>query len=272
MSHYAISELDDLNLVHEFLSGDPAYAAYALADLEPPAADHCRWFAASRTGQIEGLALVYDPMELAILFLMGDPPALSALLLHGVGPERVFFTAPSAVTNILPDFYRVDEMMGMLRMRITSGIFNPYIDPASVPMEVVTLELDDSADVQALLDLTSRADGRDPRDVFFEPQMLLDGTYRGVKIDGQLVAVAGTHIVSRRAGVAALGNVAVHPDHRRKGLGGLVSQATTRALIDQEYELIVLNVRQNNQAANKIYRRLGYKPITPYVEGVAERY
>lgn len=272
MPHYAITELHDLEQIREFLLTDPAYAAYALADLEPPAVDHTRWFAAARTGEIEGLALVFEAAEPQILFLMGEPPALSALLVHGIGPDKIAFAAPNDMTDILTDFYQVDEMLGMFRMRITSGIFNPYLDPASAPAEVKSVELDEAADVRALLDLTSEEDGRDPQDVFFEPKMLLDGYFRGLRIDGKLVAVAGTHIVSKPAGVATLGNVAVHPDHRRQGFGGLVTQATTQALLDDDYELIVLNVRQNNQAANKIYRRLGYKPITPYIEGIAERY
>jgi ribosomal protein S18 acetylase RimI-like enzyme len=176
------------------------------------------------------------------------------------------------MTDVFPDFYHIVEMMGMFRMRITKGIFNPYIDPGTAPGEVIPLTRSDSAGISALLDLTSEADGRDPRDVFFEPGLVDAGYYRGLRIDGELIAVAGTHIVSKPSSVAAVGNVAVHPDYRRQGLGGLVSQVTTQALLDDGYEMIVLNVRQNNQAANKIYRRLGYKQITPFIEGIAERH
>lgn len=272
MALFAISELEDIDQIRRYLSGDAVYAAYALADLEPPAASHARWFAAAQSGEIEGLALVYDPIEPAILFLMGDTPALSALLMHGIGPDRIFFSAPSEMASVLPDFYRISETMGMFRMRITKGIFNPYADMTATPGEIVTMALPDAPEIAALLDLTSEADGRDRRDVFFEPQMVADGYYHGLRIDGTLVALAGTHITSRSAGVAALGNVVVHPDHRRHGYGGLVSQVATEALLNDGFELVVLNVRQNNQAANKIYRRLGYKQMAAFIEGIAERY
>ena len=57
MSFYAISKLNDPEQIRTFLNTDSAYSAYALADLDPPASAHCDWFAASRTGEIEGLAL-----------------------------------------------------------------------------------------------------------------------------------------------------------------------------------------------------------------------
>lgn len=272
MSLYAISELDDPEQIREYLYGDEAYAAYALADLEPPHAAHSRWFAAAQTGQIDGLALVYDEMEPTILFLMGDRPALSALLMSGIGPGSVFFTAPADMADALPDFYNVTESMGMFRMRITRGIFNPYVDTGTASGGIILLGPQDAPDVSELIDLTSDADGRDRRDVYFTQDMLLDGYYRGIRLDNTLVAVAGTHIAARTAGVAAVGNVVVHPEQRRRGFGGLVSQAVTEALLTDGYELVVLNVRQNNAPANKIYRRLGYKQVAAFVEGYAERH
>lgn len=272
MAYYAISELDDKALIHNYLASDPAYAAYALADLQPPEAEHSRWFAASRTGEIEGLGLVYSALHETILFLMGDTSALSALLMHGIGPSHVFFSAPSALIDVLPDFYRVDETLGLFRMRVTRGIFNPYIHPEDMPGEIVALRPANFEEMQILIAETSEADSRDIRDVAFDMDMLSDGYYCGLRIDGKLVAMAGTHIASKAASVAAMGNVSVHPDYRRHGYGGLVSQVVTEALLNDEFELVVLSVRQNNQAANKIYRRLGYKPMCTLIEGIAERY
>ena len=51
------------------------------------------------------------------------------------------------------------------------------------------------------------------------PELLDTGLYGGIREDGELVAVAGVHVLSERHGVAAIGNVFTHPDHRRRGLG-----------------------------------------------------
>ncbi|MBN1429770.1 MAG: GNAT family N-acetyltransferase [Anaerolineae bacterium] len=268
---YAISELTDIDRIREYLKSDIHYAAYSLGDLEPPYSEHATWYAASRTGEIEGLALVYRGLKPPILFLMGDVSALSAMLLYGIGPDEIFFNIKPDVRKMLESFYKIEEAHTMTRMRITGGIFKPIENTADPPTPIVTLGKEHVADIINLQEEASRADGRDTRDVAFSPEMIEDGYYRGIYQDDRLVAAAGTHIVARQAGMAAVGNVVVHPEHRQKGLGSLVSQAVTQALIDDKLELIVLNVRQNNQPAVKIYRKLGYRQVSTFIEGAAGR-
>lgn len=268
---YAISQLTDIDQIREYLTTDVHYAAYTLGDLEPPYSDHATWYAASRSGQIEGLVLVYEGLEPPILFLMGDVPALSAILLYGIGPDEVFFNVKPDALKMLESFYMPEEANPMFRMRITRGIFKPLGSQSDPPTPIVTLGGEHVADIVRLQEEASLADGRDSRDVAFSPEMLKDGYYRGIYADGQLIAAAGTHIVARQASMAAVGNVVVHPEQRQKGLGSQVSQAVTQALIDDRLNLIVLNVRQNNQPAIKIYRKLGYRQTGSFVEGAARR-
>jgi len=271
MALYAISELTDREQVRSYLATDINYAAYAIGDLEPPYSDHARWFAASRTGEIDALALVYSALDPQVLFLMGDILAISALLLQGIGADSVFFTARPDSEEVLRTFYKIDHLYSMFRMRVNKGIFKPLENAGAPGNETQPIGATQLTDVETLIRAAALADDRDMGDIAFSADMLNDGYYRGIYRDGRLAAIAGTHMTASQAYMAAVGNVVTHPDYRRHGLGSLVSHAVTAALVNDGFELIVLNVRQNNQGALKIYRKLGYKQVCPYIEGVAVR-
>jgi ribosomal protein S18 acetylase RimI-like enzyme len=272
MGIYAISQLTDLKQVRAYLETDRNYAAYALGDLDPRYVAYTTWLAASRTGEIEGLALIYRALDPMVLFLMGEVPALSAMLMHGIGPDKVFFTAKPELEGILPAFYRVDHVSYMYRMRVTAGTFVPLEGYDHHPTPPIALEERHAGEVHELHKLAARADGRVWEDVAFTPEMLRGGYFYGIHKGNRLVAVAGTHVVAHEERMAAVGNVVVHPDERRRGLGSLVSHAVTQALIDDKFDLIVLNVNQSNRAAIKIYRKLGYRQVGEFIEGLAERH
>ena len=54
---------------------------------------------------------------------------------------------------------------------------------------------------------------------FFYGSMVTDGVFFGVYKGEDLIAAAGTHLVSREEGAAAIGNVYVRRDRRGRGLG-----------------------------------------------------
>jgi GNAT superfamily N-acetyltransferase len=100
---------------------------------------------------------------------------------------------------------------------------------------------------------------------WFDPRMLETRRYVGVRVEGQLAAVAGVHVYSPRYRVAALGNIATHPRHRKKGLG----EAVTRALCDRlsrDTDLIGLNVHAENRTAIDLYGRIGFRTCASYEE------
>lgn len=103
---------------------------------------------------------------------------------------------------------------------------------------------------------------------FFDDSMVRAGIYHGVREAGVLVAVAGTHVVTPTA--AAIGNVYVRHDARGRGLAGRVTAAVAHALRDRGIGTIVLNVRQDNAAAIRVYERLGFVVHGEFVEGFAE--
>jgi len=118
--------------------------------------------------------------------------------------------------------------------------------------------------IHALKDLYAE----DPPE-FFLDQMLKDGIYFGLYEGSDLVAVAGTHIVSHRYGVGGLGNIYTRADRRSRGFATRVTSAVSGALINDGFQTIVLNVREDNPAAIRVYDRLGYQPHCRYFEMIA---
>ncbi len=53
-------------------------------------------------------------------------------------------------------------------------------------------------------------------------------------------------------------NIAVHPDHRREGLGYTIVQALLRHAKDCRLESVSLEVRASNTAAIELYRKAGF--------------
>ena len=72
-----------------------------------------------------------------------------------------------------------------------------------------------------------------------------DGVYYGMRVNGQLVAAAGTHVVSATARLAVVGNVLTHVDYRGRGFATATTGAVTADLL-RFCDQVVLNVRADN--------------------------
>jgi predicted GNAT family acetyltransferase len=79
------------------------------------------------------------------------------------------------------------------------------------------------------------------------------------------VAAAGVHLADPRCGVAAIGNVATHPEHRRQGLARRVLATLCHRLLG-DVDVVGLNVRRDNHAARALYEALGFITLTGYEE------
>ena len=85
-----------------------------------------------------------------------------------------------------------------------------------------------------------------------------------------VVAAAGTHVISREAGLAVVGNVLTHADHRGRGYAKAVTSAVTAELL-RFCDQVVLNVRADNPPALQAYRRLGYREHVRFEERLVHR-
>ncbi len=239
-----------------FLQRDRLYAAYAIGDLEAELFAKSQWFGAEDDGKIQTLALFFTGLEPPVLFTMGDTEGLAAILDSALQPERAYFTCRAEHLPAVRAFYALDEIEEMYRMVITPADFRPVAGP--------TIELDLSH-LDALRQLYRLGEGD-----AFAPYQLRDGIYCGVEVGGQLVSVAGTHLVSPTYGVAAVGNIFTHPDHRRRGYATTCTSHVVEELLASGLD-VVLNVNQRNTEAISIYQKLGFRRYCPYIEVIGNR-
>ncbi len=249
------STLTDKSQILAYLETDYLYAAYAIGDLEPGMFTQSAWAGAERDGRMEALALYYTGLKPPVLFLMGDADGLRAILEDALCPGRVYFTCRTEHLPMTRDFYAWDETIPMWRMVLQPARFR------SVAGNCVRLTLAHTGQLAELYALG----GGDA----FSPAQIEHGVFYGVLADGQLVAAAGTHLVSPTYGVAAVGNVFTHPDYRGRGYGTATTSAVVAGLLQRGIRDIVLNVGRGNVKAIRIYERLGFEHHCPFLEGPA---
>jgi ribosomal protein S18 acetylase RimI-like enzyme len=129
--------------------------------------------------------------------------------------------------------------------------------PAPRPYEDLVEEITDDDEVNALLDVAyPHTEAR--------PGSTLARRFYGIRWGGRLVACACDrsspypHEPGQSVGV--IGAVAVHPDHRRGGLGAAVTAALTRQLATT-HALVALGQVADNEAATLLYAQLGYTGV-----------
>jgi ribosomal protein S18 acetylase RimI-like enzyme len=129
--------------------------------------------------------------------------------------------------------------------------------PAPRPYEDLVEEITDNDEVNALLDVAFPHTGARPGSAVVR-------RFYGIRSGGRLVACACDrsspypHEPDQSVGV--IGAVAVHPEHRRHGLGAAVTAALTRRL-SPTYELVALGHVADNEAATLLYPQLGYTGV-----------
>ncbi|MCK6574565.1 GNAT family N-acetyltransferase [Myxococcota bacterium] len=103
-------------------------------------------------------------------------------------------------------------------------------------------------------------------DNFFDPAQLGTGLYFGVREEGELVSVAGVHVVSATYDVAVIGNIVTHSEHRGRGLATRCVARVLSALFGQVTH-VALNVQATNVPALACYRRFGFTEQSKCLEG-----
>lgn len=272
---YTVALTTDKPKLYAFLQTDPIWAAYAIGDLEPAHFSWCTWHVAEdAAGRLAGLALLYRRLDPPVLLTMGEPAAVAAILEQMALPLQVYVSAREEHLPLLLARYdfSADRVRPMLRMAVTAETFRPAAGGRGDPAP--TLRRLGAADVPAIEALLAHGGPFAPD--AFTPDQVDEGVFIGLEAqDGSdrggetppLQAVAGTHLVAPAWGVAAVGNVYVHPDWRGRGYGALVSSAVTADLLQRGLQ-VVLNVDQNNPAAIRLYRQLGFAVHCPFIEGI----
>jgi RimJ/RimL family protein N-acetyltransferase len=250
-----LRRLRDVDSVRAHLERSRAYSAYALAYLDKrlfPMADFYEAVSGDRTALLMHGRGGLGPSTVTL----GDTALVGQLLSLHPGPRQAFVTCePEHVDTVLTT-HNVWRPQTMLRMQLSREDFKP-----ATPQPAVRRLIE--ADAFELNRLYNEESAR-------YTGQIVEGVYFGSFHRGWLVAAAGTHIYSKREGVAVIGNVFTHQDFRGRGLGTAVTSAVASHLL-QFCDLVVLNVDPANRTARHVYEQLGFKDTGRLVEAMATR-
>jgi ribosomal protein S18 acetylase RimI-like enzyme len=241
--------------IQTILESDRLYAAYAIGDLEPGMFEDCTWATAEKGGVPQAIVLHYAGLMPPPLFLMGNGEGLRAILNCQLRPAPVYVTCRPQHLLLVREYYDWPDAVPMWRMVMSS------LAPAPEESACIRLDHKHAAELQALYSLGGG--------FAFSPAQLDTGTFWGLQDAGQIISVAGTHLVSPTYGIGAIGNVFTHPDHRCMGYGAATTSAVVRDLTERGIQDIVLNVSQTNDPAIHVYERLGFQRYCAFLEGPA---
>lgn len=267
------SSTADLAALRELLNQDWAWAAYALADLQPDFAPHCQWYTTDEggdDGRDAGVLLLFHALSPSILLTVGPAKAVGALLDEAELPAQVFISALPAHLPLIERYYRFEDASGgsTLHQMYRMAFRHPEMLTNVALADVERLGPKDVPAIEALI-----AHGGPFAPDAFDGYQLEDGVFFGLRVatddgTGELVAVGGTHIVDWQEGVGAIGNMYTHPAHRGKGYARMVLGAIVQTLQQGGATNIVLNVNCQNQTALRIYEQYGFAVHCDFVEGI----
>ena len=237
--------------VRAILESDRPWCAYALADLAPPWNQQSDWSVLGKS-----LLLVFRALSPPVLFGAGEPDELGALF-KDLSPGRYWYTLRPTDFSLMQERVGEFSRASMWRMKLVDDSFKQWSGPAT---QLEKGNLDDIEQLYA---------GQVDRPDAYLPDQVEHGIYFGIYEEETLLAVAGTHVVDRQEGVAAVGNIFTSPHHRRRGYGIKATAAVVDRLVELDIETIVLNVEMANQPAIDMYQSLGFMPYCGFYEGIA---
>ena len=247
----------DRDLIKAILDRDRIFSAYALADLEDRETGRSRWGIARAGDEVVSLVLEYGGPSPQPLFVTGRDDGIEAILRDVIKPSIAYVACLPSSVRAVESRYRLENGPQMVRMWVDRETFRPAFDPGVEP-----LAPGDAGELNRLYRLGFGS--------WLPPQAISEGIYRGIRVNGRLVAAAGTHVIGRRAKIAVVGNVLTQPEFRGRGY----AQATTAAVTAHLLEFcdhVVLNVRSDNPPALNAYRRLGYAEHVRFEERLGHR-
>ena len=246
----------DRAMLREFLEGDRLFAAYAICDLEEREFGRTRWGAAFDGERMVSVVLEYSGMTPQPMFVMGRNEGVDAILQEVIRPRAAYVAALADALPTVAQHYRVEAGPPMVRMWVDRARFRPY--PADV-RRLLPIEI---GELNRLYQLGFAS--------WLPSSAIAEGVYYGIRVNGRLVAAAGTHVIGREARLAVVGNVLTHVDYRGRGYATAVTGAVTAELL-RTSDQVVLNVRSDNPPALQAYRRLGYAEHVRFEERLVHR-
>ena len=246
----------DKSEIYRFLSKAPDLHLYTIGDLDDFFWPDTIWHAIYDKSEIQSIALLYTGMipHTLLLFYDKDP---------GCSIELI-----KSIRHLLPGKFNVHLSPGLIDHFGKENIIEDYghnyrmiltRDPEPVfDHNIRQLEISDMNLITSFYKIAY------PHN-WFDSRMVKTGKYFGYFNEDKLIAVAGIHVYSSEYRIAALGNIATHPDFR----GSKIAYKLTSALcsnLKNSVDVIGLNVNSENLPAIKCYKNIGFEIRSSYDE------
>ena len=254
--------LRDKNAIESSLRKNPYLHLYSIGDLDDFFWQYTTWYALKENETILAIALVYTGQPLpTLLGLSEEKPVMQALLesIMHLLPPKIYAHLGLGLEEIFKERYRIRAHGEHYKMALADASLLSDIDCS----HAIRLSPGDLDEIRRFYDKSYPGN-------WFDPRMLETDHYFGIRKDDELVSVAGVHVYSERYKVAALGNIATHPDYRNRGYGTAVTARLCQSLAER-VDRIGLNVKADNDIAIRCYRNLGFEIVASYGEHMIER-
>jgi ribosomal protein S18 acetylase RimI-like enzyme len=256
LSHMKTRILRDKDIIYSFLSGNPGLHLYTIGDLDDFFWPNTTWFGWHENNEIKSIAMLYKGMDphTLLLFHEGDlryPEELLKSILPHLPREFNVHLSPGLIeifgkNNIIIDWGR------NYRMILTR-------EPGNVADDNIrSLNISDIDQINELFMMAYPSN-------WFDKRMLDTGKYKGYFIENKLAGIAGIHVYSPEYRIAALGNIATHPEFRGRKIAYKLTSALCTDL-KKTTDFIGLNVSSENKAAIKCYENTGFEIRSSYDE------
>jgi len=246
----------DKDEIYGFLSKTPDLQLYTIGDLDDFFWPHTVWYALYDKAVIQSIALFYTGMNPSTLLLFYDKePYYSRELLKSIKPllpEKFNVHLSPGLTDVFGKENKIEDYGPNYRM-ILNG------NPETVnDNNIRRLKISDLQIVKELYAIAYPCN-------WFDSRMVETGKYFGYFLKERLIGVSGIHVYSSEYRIAALGNIATHPDFRGQKIAYKLTSLLCNDL-KKSADIIGLNVKSDNPAAIKCYENIGFKIRSSYDE------
>ena len=254
--------LHDKAEIEACLRQDAPLHLYSLGDLDDFFWPYTQWYALKHQGQIHAIVLMYTAFSPPVLLALSPPEKLRDLRvllkeLLPLLPRQVYTHLSLGVEDVFDAYSQTSFGIHDKMVLKDQAQLQPFVSPRAIRLLPEHLP-----EIQALYQASYAGNA-------FDPRMLETGQFYGLWEANQLVSVSGIHVYSPAFRVAAIGNVATHPDYRNRGFAKAVTAALCQSLLEK-VDQIGLNVKADNVPAIQSYRRLGFEVCASYHEVMLE--
>jgi len=252
----------DKTRLQKHFEKDKVKFCYHLGDLDDFYFKYCQWAVdyADRA-RIEECILIYSGGEIPGVLAFGMSERFENLLneILFLLPQKFYGHYTKEYRDILLKMYN-EKPLGLFYRFKLKNIIKPTIKSNSIKITRLNISHEN-----ALKKLYQTAYPQS----YFTPRMLETNKYLGHFDNEKLVGVSGVHVDSGEYGIAVLGNIAIHPDYRNRGLATKLTASLVEELVN-EGKLVCLNVRSDNKEAIAVYTKLGFVKVFEYNEALFE--